>query len=332
MLEHGGRLRRAAAQYGMGSAAWLDLSTGISPWSWIDERDIQIPRDAWRRLPEPDDDLDAAAQAFYGAAALPVAGTQVVIQTLPRLRAACRVGVTTPSYAEHAHCWRNAGHDVITLSADSIDAQIETLDVLVLVQPNNPDGRRVPREQLLEWQARLAVRKGWLLIDEAFIDAEPKSSLATETHRPGLIVLRSLGKFFGLAGARAGFVLAHEMLRNALSEALGPWTLSGPTRHIASLALRDGDWHARQRIRLPDASRRLSSLLTGLQLAPQGGCALFQWVRTPHAASLHEALARQGILTRRFEDPSSLRFGLPHGEAEWQRLRMALAQTRTLGA
>ena len=324
MLEHGGRLRAAALRWGIPRAQWLDLSTGISPWSWLAERAPAISLDAWQRLPEDDDGLPAAASAYYGADALPVAGSQAAIQTLPRLRGPSRIGVLAGSYAEHAACWQRVGHAVITLDAGEIDAAIDRLDVLLLVHPDNPNGLVHERARLLDWHARLAARGGWLIVDEAFVDATPELSIADESHLPGLIVLRSLGKFFGLAGARVGFVLAQAALREALAEQLGPWTIAGPARQIAMLALQDRDWQLRQRERLRAASTRLLSLLAEASLPADGGCALFQWRRDDEAAALHEALAARGILTRLYSTPTaSLRFGLPATEADWQRLSEA---------
>lgn len=324
MLEHGGRLRRAAQRYGIAPREWLDLSTGISPWSWLDHRALQLPPACWSRLPEDKDGLAAAARDYYGADALPVAGSQAAIQALPRLRPRCRVGVLAPSYAEHALHWQRAGHEVVVLTPAQCADATATLDVLLLVQPDNPSGHRFARADLLAWHTRLATRGGWLLVDEAFADAQPQSSLAAESARPGLVVLRSLGKFFGLAGARVGFVLAAAPIRIALQEALGPWSVAGPSRHVATLALRDRNWQLEQRVRLLVAGERLTALLRAAGLEPDGGCELFQWRQTPHAVEIHEALARRGILTRLFETPSSLRFGLPRSEQDWQRLEAAL--------
>lgn len=324
MLEHGGRLRAAAARYGIPLGDWLDLSTGISPWSWLHANPFTADARAWQRLPEDDDDLPAAAHAYYGAAALPVAGSQAAIQALPWLRPPCRVGLLAHSYAEHAHHWQRAGHTLVPLRPEGIHAAIPQLDVLLLVNPNNPTGHCHSQTQLLDWHAQLAPRGGWLVVDEAFIDATPAHSLSLQTHREGLVVLRSLGKFFGLAGARVGFVLAHKALCERLAETLGPWTIATPARELAALALRDTAWQQAQCMRLHTASARLAALLCDAGLVPDGGCALFQCLQTPRAPSLHEALAAQGILTRLYTTPASLRFGLPASEAEWLRLQSAL--------
>nr|WP_314490793.1 threonine-phosphate decarboxylase CobD [uncultured Pseudomonas sp.] len=323
MLEHGGRLLRASLDYGIARGDWLDLSSGIAPWAYpIPE----IPHAAWARLPETEDGLEQAARAYYGATPLlPVAGSQAAIQALPLLRARSRVGVLSPCYAEHPHAWQRAGHELLALADEQVEAALDSLDVLLLVNPNNPTGRLLPRAQLLDWHARLAARGGWLVVDEAFIDNDPRQSLADCAERPGLIVLRSFGKFFGLAGVRLGFVLAETDLLQRLADYLGPWTIAGPTRVLGQACLADGATHDLQRIRCAAASRRLAEQLSGAGLPPSGGCDLFQYLRLPQAAQLHDFLARRGILVRLFEEPAALRLGLPPSAADERRLGQALA-------
>ena len=324
MLEHGGRLLRAARRYGIAEAQWLDLSTGINPDGWPVP---PVPPRAWQRLPEDDDGLVEVARTYYGTPSLlPVAGSQAAIQALPRLREPSRVGVLAPGYAEHAHAWRQAGHRVAGLPADQLQATADDFDVIVLIHPNNPGGDRFDRDALLRLHAGLAARGGWLVVDEAFMDAEPGHSLCRFSDREGLVVLRSVGKFFGLAGARAGFVCAQPALLSLLRERLGPWTLTGPTRFVLRRALADTRWHAAARVALQQRSERLATLLSVYGLAPTAGCAFFQWRRDARAAELHEALAARGILTRLFEEPASLRFGLPLTDADFDRLEAALAE------
>jgi L-threonine-O-3-phosphate decarboxylase len=324
MLEHGGRVLAASRRYGIAPAAWLDLSTGISPFAWPVP---PIPESAWQRLPEDDDGLEEIARGYYGASSLlPIAGSQAAIQALPRLRAPSRVGILAPGYAEHAHAWRSAGHIVETLSAAELFAQARRFDVIVLIHPNNPAGDVFERDALLSLHATLASRGGWLVVDEAFIDVTPERSLCGDTDRDGLIVLRSVGKFFGLAGARAGFACAARPLLDALRERLGPWTLSGPSRHALKLALADRPWQAQARARLHASSERLGHLLALHGLAPTAGCALFQWCCDVRAQALHEALATRGVLTRVFDAPPSLRFGIPGDDDAFARLGDALRE------
>ena len=322
MLEHGGRLRKAALEYGIAEADWLDLSSGLAPWPFPVP---DIPLRAWARLPETDDGLEQAACDYYGAAqVLPVAGSQMAIQLLPRLRRAGKVGVLSPCYAEHAEAWRRNGYVVREVLESEVDFFLDNLDVLVVVNPNNPTGLSLTPARLLDWHARLAQRGGWLVVDEAFMDNTPHLSLAPFANQIGLILLRSFGKFFGLAGVRLGFVLAERKLLKLLAEQVGPWAVSGPTRVLGQACLTDTDGHTRQRIRTDEAGERLALLLEQYGFKPQGVCALFQWLITDRAEALHEFMARRGILLRLFNHNSSLRFGLPADEADWSRLEQAL--------
>ena len=323
MLEHGGRLRRAAETYGIPLGDWLDLSTGINPQGYPVP---PVPADAWLRLPEDDDGLEAAAADYYGSAhLLPVAGSQPAIQLLPAVLRGERVSLLAPGYAEHAHAWRE--RRPVAVGADELDAAVAHSDIVVLVQPNNPTGVHFGRERLLEWHTRLARRGGWLVVDEAFIDTTPAQSLVPLAGADGLVVLRSVGKFFGLAGARVGFVFAPGSVRAALAERLGPWTLAGPARWAARHALADRAWQTQARAALLTAGERLQALLETHGL-PACGPALFKLVATPDAARLHAAFARRGILLRLFETPQAVRFGLPSDEAGWARLAAALAACR----
>ncbi|MDO8207155.1 MAG: threonine-phosphate decarboxylase CobD [Gallionella sp.] len=319
-LEHGGRIRAAAARYGIPENRWLDLSTGINPAGWTAPA---IPAEVWQGLPQDDDGLVDAACSFYGTTQLlPVAGSQAAIQSLPGLRAPGSVTMATTAYAEHEYAWRKHGHDVSLVSGDEI-LQSESR-VVVIINPNNPTGRLYSAAQLLALHERLAARGGLLVVDEAFMDATPEHSLAQFCPREGLIVLRSLGKFFGLAGARVGFVLAQDTVLQSLAEMLGPWPVAAPSRYVATLALCDTDWQVSTCQYLHAAAHRLSDMLVRHGLPPAGGNSLFQWVCSEDAASIHGQLAQQGILTRLFDAPASLRFGLPRSEEHWARLDAAL--------
>jgi cobalamin biosynthetic protein CobC len=322
MPVHGGNLNDAVARYSRPREEWIDLSTGINPLSYpVPPLSIS----AWHRLPEPHARLRDAAQAYYHAPQLlPVAGTQAAIQALPRLRPRSHVIVGAPAYAEHAHCWRQAGHAVDEVDYALLDAFVDDSDVMVVCNPNNPTGATIEPEVLRDWSQRLASRQGWLIVDEAFADTIPSFSVAQWTQQPGLIVLRSVGKFFGLAGLRLGFVAAHSALLAQLDAFLGPWTITGPAQEIGCAALSDRDWQARTRHRLQEDGARLHMLLDRHGIAARG-CALFQWWPEAQAERFHRHMAEQGIWVRLFEHAAhGIRIGLPGNESEWQRLEDAL--------
>jgi len=324
VLGHGGNLGEMMQRLGMPEADWLDLSTGINPHAW--SAPTPPPR-IWQRLPDPHDGLDRVAAAYYGSDALiPVPGTQAALALLPLLRERSRVAVISPGYAEHGAAWSRAGHDVVPLSAAQLAGGAGTaFDVVVIINPNNPDGTLFEPDTLLEWRTALASRGGWLIVDEAFVDTVPEASLAPSAPLPGLVVLRSVGKFFGLAGMRIGFALGEAALLRRLEEALGPWPVNGPARWVARQALADRGWQLRMRDTLAAEARRLEELLKRHFAERVVGTSLFRTVLTPDAARVHEQLARQAILVRLLDRQDGLRFGLPADEADWQRLEASLA-------
>jgi cobalamin biosynthetic protein CobC len=324
MLEHGGNLRDARRLFGRDD--WIDLSTGINPHGYPAPN---VPAHAWHRLPEPDPALIRAACAHYGAPhMLAVAGTQAAIQALPGLRAPSRVAVSTPSYAEHAHQWAAAvhGHTLTPTTYADLDAAVAVSDVVVLCNPNNPTGATIPAARLLAWADALAARGGWLVVDEAFGDTGQANSIAAYTERPGLIVLRSIGKFFGLAGIRLGFVAAEPPLLALLADTLGPWTISGPAQHIARAALTDLAWQRDTLAALTGSGARLHRLLGQAGIAASG-TPLFQWWAEPEPEAFWRHMAERGIWVRLFPHAArGIRLGLPADDDAWQRLHIALQE------
>lgn len=326
MLEHGGRLLAAAEHYGIAPEHWLDLSTGIAPYAYPVP---PIPATAWQRLPEDEDGLAAIACRCYGARqALPLPGSQAAIQLLPRLKAPGSAVMLEPSYAEYAAAWHGAGHTVRRCAAGDLLQAAATADAVVIGNPNNPTGQRFSRRSLLDLARQLDARGGWLIVDEAFADAEEKSEsladVAGTAAADNVVVLRSLGKFFGLAGARVGFAIAADAILAPLAEAIGPWAVAHPSRHLALAALADGAWQAAQRARLQRDGARLHGLLAAADLGESSGTALFRYLPRDDALALHESFARQGILLRFFATPPAVRLGLPATENEWQRLAAAI--------
>ncbi len=325
---HGGDLAEAECLFGRHDA-WLDLSTGINPFPYPFS---PPPRDAWTRLPDSNlaGRLMAAAEAYYGAPStdhvVPAPGSQALIQLLPHLRTVSDVAILGPTYGEHAACWSAAGHRVRMVS--QLD-ELGDCAIAVLCNPNNPDGRQVEPGALRELAGRLAEQRGWLVVDEAFADVVPGASLAPHVDQAGCVVLRSFGKFFGLAGLRLGFALANPSLAGAIRRALGPWAVSGPACRIATEALGDGAWITETRTRLARLRVKLDQLLQEAGLTVAGGTDLYRLATVDHAAHIHRTLGEAGILVRHFEDhPRWLRFGLPGDEGSLERLAAALAQCR----
>ena len=322
---HGGNLDAARRLFPDAPEPWLDLSTGINP---IPYPIGEIPREVWTRLPQAHclAALEHTARHAYGAgpAADIVAapGTQAIIQWLPRIFPARRVGVFGHTYGEHAECWRAAGADVVT--ARSL-ADLAHCDTGVIVNPNNPDGRLIAPEELARTARGFAARGGLLVIDEAFMDVMPPGTSLIPTMPAGVVVLRSFGKAFGLGGLRLGFAIASGGLGEKLRIVMGPWAVSGPAIEIGRRALADREWLTAATARLIEETRRLDHLLTEAGFTVVGGTPLFRLAERKDAGMWFQKLGHAGILTRPFHGrPSVLRFGIPSDTGGWARLKMAL--------
>jgi len=288
-----------------------------------------LPPDLFARLPEPAtlDGLAAIAARAYRApsrdcvAAAP--GTQILLAPVVGLVRPGKAAVLGPTYGEFARAASLAGHDVAEVQDIG---QLRNADLAVVANPNNPDGRVFKRAELLDLSDARG-RRGLLVIDEAFMDVgPPDASLGGEVARRNIVVLRSFGKFFGLAGLRLGFALAQPKITKQLAALLGPWAISGPAIAIGETALADDEWAKAMRTRLEGESRRLDAALTEAGIEVVGGTSLFRLVRTSAADSLFAHLGHAGILARRFPDyPMRLRIGLPGDEDSWGRLSTALA-------
>lgn len=315
---HGGNLAAARARYPDAPAPWIDLSTGINPVSYPVGH---IPDTAWTRLPEGGGiaRLESAAALAYGGAdpacVVAAPGTQALIQLLPRLWPARRVGILGFTYGEHAQCWSRTDAHVETVEQAS---DLEKFDVAVVVNPNNPDGRIVPPEVLAKLAETLARSGGLLVVDEAFMDVMPHGLSLAGKPPPATVVLRSFGKTYGLAGLRLGFAVADQPHASRIRAELGPWAISGPAVHIGEAALRDGAWLEETTARLTRDSLRLDRMMLAAGFDPAGGTPLFRLYRHARAFEIFDALGQRGVLARAFAGrPEWLRLGLPAGEDQW---------------
>lgn len=326
VTDHGGSLERARVLFPATPQPWIDLSTGINPHPYPL---FDLPATAFSRLPEPGRNRDLAhvAATAYGAASasnvIPAPGTQILLPRVASLVQPGRAVVLGPTYTEHRRACAIAGHAV---EETSDFGRLADANLAVVVNPNNPNGRVIARGDLLDLAGRLASRGGLLVVDEAFMDVGPlQESLAGDVEGSSIVVLKSFGKFFGLAGIRLGFAIASSETAAKLDDQLGPWAVAGPALEIGIRALADKHWQETMRQRLAEAALRLDALLARHDIPVMGGTSLFRYTHLPDAAALFEALGRHGILVRNFlEHPDHLRFGLPANETEWDRLGKAL--------
>jgi cobalamin biosynthetic protein CobC len=321
MREHGGNLDVAQQRFGGAADDWIDLSTGINR---VPYPDVDVEPRQWSALPSRSEieSLHTAARQAYATDAPIVAmgGAQAAIQLLPQLAPQGWARILAPTYNEYAAVLSAAGWDVAEVSDL---AALAGADLAVVVNPNNPDGRHHERRELLA----LLPRVGRLVIDESFADAVPDLSLTREAGRAGLLILRSFGKFYGLAGLRLGFAIGSEPDIAALAAMAGPWPVSGAAIAIGRRALRDHDWAKATAARLADDCVRLDAAVRSQGWALVGGTLLFRLYETGDALAAQDKLARGLIWSRVFQQkPGWLRLGLPGSEAEWTRLSTALSR------
>ncbi|WP_299146945.1 threonine-phosphate decarboxylase CobD [uncultured Tateyamaria sp.] len=307
--DHGGNLDNAIMQYGGDREDWIDLSTGINP---VPYPVPSLPKQAWTALPDrnPATALVNAAAAFWkvptGAAILAAPGASSLIAHIPRLADAGTVTVPAPTYNEHAASF--AAHRWVVQSGGAAQAQ-------VLVHPNNPDGKLWSKNDL---------HSDLTVVDESFCDVMPACSLINAATRPGTLILKSFGKFWGLAGLRLGFAIGDPVLIARLSEMLGPWPVSGVALEVGRAALQDQAWAWATNQRLKHDAARLDTLMSDRGAQVEGGTSLFRLYRLNNAAAWQDRLARHRIWSRVFPYRTDwIRLGLP-APNQWDRLEGAL--------
>lgn len=320
-LHHGGRLAEAARRFGGAPEDWIDLSTGLNPVPWPVDR---APAADWRALPAPDalTALEQAAARHFGAdpaLVCAVPGSETALRLLAMVLGLPGRALV-PAYRTHV--------EAFAVSAPiAFGERPAGCEAVVLANPNNPDGILRAPADVLDWHAHIASHGGWLIVDEAFADCHPASSVAGQVEEGArLVVLRSFGKFFGLAGLRLGFVIAPPELGRELRRLLGSWPLHAAALEVGPAAYADAPWIERTRRELPRRAEALDRVLARCSLAPQGDCPLFRYVTGASARDLFTRLARARILTRPFaEREDALRLGVPADPGQLERLEQALA-------
>lgn len=327
LLNHGGKLNQIAAQYKIAKEQWLDLSTGISPFAYPVG---QIPEGVWHHLPQYDPELIELAKNYYQADNLLItSGSQSIIQLLPSYRLQLgykrsKVWLPKQGYKEHEKAWLDAGFTVCHYhSLPQLD-DISKQDVVVVINPNNPTAELTSKLSLQQLQQRIHDNQGWLIVDEAFMDSVERSeSIVDLCQSNSLFVLRSMGKFFGLAGMRVGFISASTSHLEQLQVLLGPWHVNGPACYVAKQALADQSWQQQQQVKLRAAAHKLNQLLfEHYNVRPQSTY-LFQTVYLSNASQAYEQLCQHGVYVRLTDELDALRFGIPT-EAQFEQLKAVL--------
>ena len=349
-LTHGGGIIEAAKTTGVAPEQWIDLSTGINPNGWPVP---SLPESTWQRLPESNDGLEDAVQQYYSFDVkskltnfVITAGSQSAIQLLPQLFPKGIIWVPIEGYSEHPYWWDFYQHDVFLYNPDDLEKLFNhkksdplPFDILLVINPNNPTTKTYKKPHLEKLLNIVKAKDKQLIIDEAFLDTQPEHSLLCLSNNKNLVILRSLGKFFGLAGIRCGVLFSHPSLLNTAQKHLGPWQVATPSRWVATQALNDTNWQKNATISLKNASYRLEVLLqkslqgyfqsnniTSLSRSDYFCSVLFCNSKIQHTTYFQ--LLKHSILVRKFNNSFRLRFGLPKNENEWNKLTQALTDIK----
>lgn len=329
IIQHGGDLSGFWSQNPEYTGPVLDLSTGINPQAFpVTDCDAA----KWHKLPQQADEaaLLKAAATYMSCASnhlLIAPGSQILISQLPYTVLNKTVQIMSPTYGEHTNCWQAAGHTVIHTRPDE-GLRVEA-EVCIITNPNNPDGFITKRNTIISHARSLAARDGMLVVDEAFADIAPEVSVTDLVDDLPIVVLRSFGKFFGLAGARIGFLVAGSEIKREFAQKFGPWAVSGPALDVATRAYLDQKWITDTRKELANQMERLINLMDKVGISHVGGTSLFGLFRHPDMARINQKLISAGIYARTFDyNPNWLRFGLPANDQDWSQLQTTLEQTQ----
>ena len=327
---HGGQLDAAIATYGGEKENWLDLSTGINPNPYPI---TDLPGEIWHRLPDraAEDALLRVARSYYqvpdGFGIVAANGTQALIELLPKILKSQSIDIVSPTYGEHEHAWLKSGCHVELI--DNLEKNSLLANAIVVVNPNNPDAKSYQRETLRDLAKEMAKRHGFLIIDEAFCDADPDISLIPHMEN-NVLIYRSFGKFFGLAGLRLGFLIGNPTIIHQMENLLGPWCVSGPALELGTRAFTDDVWIKNTRLQLTLSSKKQSELLQQRGFEICGQNPLFTYVDHPAAKDIFKKLLQNQILVRKFPKMATkLRFGLCKNADELARLDHVLANVMT---
>jgi len=314
MIKHGGNLGEAAIKYGIAKDKWLDLSTGINPNPWVAAE--QVPESVYHTLPHPDATFYSVASQYYQTdELLAVPGSQSAIQALPRLMVNKVVAIPVPGYEEHYYQWQQNNHQVVSYDPDTVDllafVNQHQPDIVIVINPNNPSCKLFNKSELLKVLKLMEKRNGLLVVDEAFLDTRNQHSLL-QVSSVHLIVLRSIGKFFGLPGIRMGFVKADIKWRQPLEEYLGAWPHTGAGLWITTHCLADSCWQQKIQQILKIDSQQLADYLSTLfpdnqSISSTDYFASYR-TTTKEAHIIQDFYAQHGILVRLIE--------LPHGNKQ----------------
>lgn len=338
---HGGDILTASKQYGIATSDWLDISTGLNPEAYPTDA---LTAATFQKLPYIQPDFIQAAISYYGNPnLLAINGIQTAIKQLPSILKTQPILLPEYGYSEYQYQWQQQNTQIKYYPAFDSQAAYQTIQKLlttkqpfnlVIINPNNPTGMTFNPDRLRQIAEQMPTGS-YLIIDEAFIDLTPQISVLQQHLYPNMIVLRSFGKFFGLAGIRLGFIFAAKEIRLKLQQKLGLWHVNGPAQALAIMALTDNNWQQKmqQRIRKNASMTQqiLQPLMDKYQISKPIHTPLFSsyCLSREQAQKIEQHFGKNGVLIRRIklnQTQELLRFGIINAvdKEQLQRLKQAI--------
>lgn len=334
---HGGNIHAAARALGVGTSKVLDLSASINPLGMplSVQAAIQNSLQSAVHYPDPETvELTSALAAYHGIDADAILcgnGSTELIYLIARALHPQQTLICAPTFAEYERAIKASGKweagsgkcginyfhlkekDAFRLDADAfIDAMTKmvsscssrithhsSLPLTFLCNPNNPTGQLTPQEDVLRIARAAQKLRCYLVVDEAFIDFCPEHSVIDATaHTPYLIVLRSMTKFYALAGIRLGYGVFPPAVMRRMREIREPWTVSTIAQVAGLAALEDNDYRAETMKLLEHEKRFLERSFRALGIDYLPSPANYYLLKMSGAVKTIDALAAKGLLLR----------------------------------
>lgn len=317
---HGGDIWGASKRAGLSPEKILDFSSSLNPFG-LPKKAASAIKDGLRYAsPYPDPasfSLRQALSVFHSidpGQIVPGNGSTELIYALPRVLRLKRALIAEPAFSEYRRSLELAGcrteslvlreEDGFGFDLDRFSRKIKKgYGAVFVANPANPTGALLEKDTIIE-AARLCKKAGaWLVVDEAFIDFREEGSVKSFAGKEkNLIVLRSMTKFYSMAGLRLGFLITGKGAAERFRKSMLPWSVNTLAACAAMGALKDSAYIRKTLGWLGPERVFLSNALSGLGLKVFPSSANFLMAKTslnqPLAIEIRERLFGRGILIR----------------------------------
>jgi len=222
--------------------------------------------------------------------------SEVIHRVLPGVWGDGHAVILDPTYSEYPYLLKREGRSVRSMRlapkndfrADfgALKAACKEASVVILVNPNNPTGQRLTREEILELKSNLA-HGATLWIDEAYVDYCPEGTSVEQDacEIEGLFVLKSLSKAYALSGIRAAYLVSCESVAQRIFSRTPPWIIGTAAQSAAAAALRDQGYYMTRWRESSDLVREFADALRRLGLRVYSGYINAVLVEVPQRTS-----------------------------------------------